>query len=64
MKGATKKQPSECKFYKGRNFFMWLMDDFPQCSNPDKLSGICIFKNCFTHCPYYEPKEKKENGNN
>lgn len=53
----TKQPPSECRHFGKRNFFEWLMDDFPHCKFPGKESGICIWKRkTLMNCPYYEPK--------
>lgn len=58
----TEQRLSECKHYGKRNFFEWLMDDFPHCKCPNKESGICIWKSdSRANCPDYEPKEKKDN---
>lgn len=51
--------PNECRHYGKRNFFEWLMNDFPHCKSPKKESGICICpRSDREDCPFYEPKER------
>lgn len=61
MKTPTKQIPSDCKYYRKRNFFEWLMNDFPPCMCPNKESGMCIWKsNSRVDCPDYQPKDKRD----